>query len=117
MNKIVNDKVCEFIKNELKDEGIIIDVNDNIIHKIIKQYVGCSEEFLLDDEGLEYEGIHGYDFDSIPRGRWLNNDGSINKEDHVYIYWYNFNKHFIDPLKRFYNNKLSEYADDYELYD
>ena len=116
MNNIVNDEVCDFIKDELKNEDIIIDVDDDIMHKIIKQYVGCSDEFLLDEEGLEYEGIHGYDFNGIPRGRWLNDDGSINEKDHVYIYWYNFGKHFVDPLKRFYHNKLSVYANDHDLY-
>lgn len=117
MIAIVNDKVCEFIKDELRDEGIIIDVDDNIIHKIIKLYVGCSDEFLLDDEGLEYENLRLSEFYSIPGGRWLDNNGDIIENEHVYIKWYNFGKHLVDPIKEFNHNRLSEYADDYELYD
>ena len=113
MQTLANKEVYEFLKNELKEEGVIIDINDEIFKKIVDINMGTNEDILMSDEGLEYENPHYMDFYEIPEGKWINPDGSIDEKDHVYIHWNNFRKELVDPLKEFYNSKLSEYAEDY----
>lgn len=115
MVALVNNKVYEFLKDELKDRNIIIDVDDETFKKIVDLHMGTNEDILMSDEGLEYENPRYLDFDEIPEGKWIKQDGTIDEKDHVYIHYDNFTTELVIPLEEFYNNKLSEYAEEYEL--
>lgn len=105
----VNDTVYEFLKNELKESGIDVDVDYDTFKRIINNAMpGSNHDILLGKEGLEYDA--SADYEEINNGRWLKNDGSIDHNDRVYIDWYNWGKELIDPLKEYYKSKLSVFV-------